>query len=224
MNPEEGELRPQLADRIGLEVEVEPLAKVPARAEVIRRREAFTSDPAAFVSSWQQEQEALRAQIRDASRRLARMAVPDDLYAGIAGLGLRLGATSHRADITVLQCAKALAALAGRECVELADVVDAGELALGHRLPRRSVRSGARADPDRGRASARRRAGRGGFGKSDAPGGEPGASTGAGLIDATPQIEQLDADPSGVLAGRPAGATGSSAGQSDSAGARAARG
>jgi Mg-chelatase subunit ChlI len=135
MNPEEGELRPQLADRIGLEVEVEPLAKVPARAEVIRRREAFTSDPAAFVSSWQQEQEALRAQIRDASRRLTRMAVPDDLYAGIAGLGLQLGATSHRADITVLQCAKALAALAGRDCVELADVVDAGELALGHRLP-----------------------------------------------------------------------------------------
>lgn len=135
MNPEEGELRPQLADRIGLDVEVEPLVNVTARAEVIRRREAFTDDPAAFALRWQPEQEALRVRIRDARARLACLVVPDDVYAGIAGLGLRIGAASHRADITVLQCAKALAALAGREVVELVDVVDAGELALGHRLP-----------------------------------------------------------------------------------------
>ena len=136
MNPEEGELRPQLADRIGLDVEVEPLVNVTARAEVIRRREAFTDDPAAFALRWQPRAGgAARAGSGMPGPAWRAWWCPTTSTRGIAGLGLRIGAASHRADITVLQCAKALAALAGREVVELVDVVDAGELALGHRLP-----------------------------------------------------------------------------------------
>lgn len=134
MNPEEGELRPQLADRLGLQVEVEPLADVRARVEVLRRREAFTADPASVLTAWQDEQGALAERVRTAEELLARVAVPERLYVAIAELALRVGTGSHRADITVLECAKAAAALDGRTQVRPADVVDAAELALGHRL------------------------------------------------------------------------------------------
>ena len=134
MNPEEGDLRPQLADRLGLQVEVEPLHDVPSRVEVMRRREAHTADPAAFAAAWRGEQEALAARAARAEAVLGGVAVPDELYAAIAALVLRVGTGSHRADLAVLQCAKALAALDGRELVRPVDVVDASELALGHRL------------------------------------------------------------------------------------------
>jgi Mg-chelatase subunit ChlI len=135
MNPEEGDLRPQLADRLGLQVEVAPIGDVRARAEVLRRREAFTADAAAFAASWEAEQRALAQRIALAEGLLPAVRVPDDLYAAIGALCLKVGTGSHRADITLLQCAKAIAALDGRDLVTPADVVDAGELALGHRLP-----------------------------------------------------------------------------------------
>ena len=115
MNPEEGELRPQLADRIGLDVEVEPLVNVTARAEVIRRREAFTDDPAAFALRWQPEQEALRVADPGCPGPPGAPGGARRRLRGHRRLGPSIGAASHRADITVLQCAKALAALAGRE-------------------------------------------------------------------------------------------------------------
>jgi Mg-chelatase subunit ChlI len=135
MNPEEGALRPQLADRLGLEVEVDPLTDPRARAEVIRRREAFTTDPEAFASHWAFAEGELAERLRAGIDAVRMVTVADGFYEAIAGLVLRLGTASHRADITVLQCAKALAALDGREAVEPTDIVDAGELALGHRLP-----------------------------------------------------------------------------------------
>lgn len=135
MNEEEGELRPQLADRLGLEVHVEPLPDVRARAEVIRRREAFTSDPEAFAARYAGAQEELAERLHRASLELPGVDVPGELYEAIAGLVVRVGTGSHRADVTVLQCAKALAVLAGRSRVETGDVIDAAELALGHRLP-----------------------------------------------------------------------------------------
>jgi Mg-chelatase subunit ChlI len=135
MNPEEGELRPQLADRLGLQVEVSPLTNVPLRAEIIRRREAFTGDPEGFSAAWAPAQAELAGRVLRAEELVDRVAVPDPFYGAIAGLVLRVGTQSHRADVTILECAKALAALAGRAHVEEADLVDAGELALGHRLP-----------------------------------------------------------------------------------------
>jgi Mg-chelatase subunit ChlI len=135
MNPEEGDLRPQLADRLGLQVEVSPLGDVRARAEVMRRREAFTADPVAFAAACAAEEAALSERVVRAESLLPGVRVPEELYEAMAALCLRVGTGSHRADVTVLQCAKTLAALDGREAVKPADVVDAGELALGHRLP-----------------------------------------------------------------------------------------
>ena len=135
MNPEEGELRPQIADRIGLHVAVQALADPSARADVMRRREAFAADPSGFRSGWSGEQAQLAERIARARRLLPAVHVPDGLYGAIARLVLDVGIPSHRADVTTLECAKALAALAGRSEVGRDDVLRAAALALGHRLP-----------------------------------------------------------------------------------------
>lgn len=134
MNPEEGELRPQIADRIGLHVDVAALADRFQRAEILRRREAFTLDADAFAARWTGEQDALAARLEVAVGLLREVRVPDDLYPAIGSLVVAAGVQSHRADVTILECAKASAALAGRAEATIEDVVEAGALALGHRL------------------------------------------------------------------------------------------
>jgi Mg-chelatase subunit ChlI len=134
MNPEEGDLRPQLADRIGLRVVVEALQDISRRAEVIRRREAFTADPSGFAAGWADAQERLAERIADARERMGAVSVAPGLYRAIARLVTGSSVSSHRADVTILQCAKALAALAGRTDVEPDDLLAAAGLALGHRV------------------------------------------------------------------------------------------
>jgi Mg-chelatase subunit ChlI len=134
MNEEEGELRPQIADRIGLEVEVEALADPDARGEVVRRREAFSADPEGFRATWSGAQAETAAALAAGEDRLRRVRVPDELYGAVGQLVVRSGVDSHRADITIVECAKALAALAGRDEADREDVLEAAVLALGHRL------------------------------------------------------------------------------------------
>jgi Mg-chelatase subunit ChlI len=134
MNEDEGELRPQIADRIGLEVDVQALTGPDTRAEVTRRREAFTADPDAFRAAWSAPQAELAAGVAAAEDRLPRVRVPDVLYGAVGRLVVRSGVNSHRADITIVECAKALATLAGRDDVDADDVLEAAGLALGHRL------------------------------------------------------------------------------------------
>jgi Mg-chelatase subunit ChlI len=134
MNEDEGELRPQIADRIGLELAVEPVSDPERRAEIVRRRESFTRDPAAFGAAWERGQAELAARVAEAERLLAEVRVADGLYTAIARLVLAAGVSSHRADVTILECSKAAAALDGRTEVSPADVLAAAELALGHRL------------------------------------------------------------------------------------------
>lgn len=147
MNPEEGELRPQIADRIGLQVEVNALANMAQRVEVMRRREAFLADPAGFTAGYQASQERLRHAIQGAITLFPQVTVPDRLYEAIAQLVLKSEISSHRADITILQCAKALAALEGRTQVEATDILEAATLALGHRLPYDPFVAGPQLDP-----------------------------------------------------------------------------
>jgi Mg-chelatase subunit ChlI len=134
MNAEEGELRVQLADRIGLHVEVEPLTDPAQRADIVRRREAYARDPEAFMARFAGYQADLAGEVERAETLVAEMAIPDRLYEAIAELVLSFGVGSHRADIAVLECAKSLAALAGRNEVGAIDVRDAAALALGHRM------------------------------------------------------------------------------------------
>ncbi|GIW11526.1 MAG: magnesium chelatase [Dehalococcoidia bacterium] len=137
MNPEEGELRPQLLDRFGLCVEVRGLASVEERVEVMRRRAAFEADPVGFAAQWATEEQRLRDQIMRAHTLLPHVQVEETLLRLIATIALELGVDGHRADLVVLRTARALAAYEGRLAVTPADVRRAAELALPHRLRRR---------------------------------------------------------------------------------------
>src|SRR5260221_3524870 len=134
MNEEEGELRPQIADRIGLELDVEALGEPEARGEVVRRREAFNADPEGFRATWSGAQTETAAALAAGGDRLRQVRGPDELYGAVGQLVVRSGVDSHRADITIVECAKALAALAGRDEADRQDVLEAAVLALGHRL------------------------------------------------------------------------------------------
>lgn len=135
MNPEEGELRPQIADRIGLQVEVNALTDKAQRVEVMKRRESFLTDPDGFLTLYRESQEDLRKSVQQAITILPRVTMPDPFYGAIAQLTLKSEVSSHRADITTLQCAKAIAALDGRSEVEAPDILESATLALGHRMP-----------------------------------------------------------------------------------------
>jgi Mg-chelatase subunit ChlI len=134
MNEDEGELRPQIADRIGLRVDVEAVLEPAGRAEIVRRREAFASDPGRFLEACAEAQETLAGRVARAERLLPEIVVPDHLYAAVARVVVAAGVVSHRADVSTVACARALAALDGRGEVGPEDVVAAAELALGHRL------------------------------------------------------------------------------------------
>ena len=134
MNPEEGELRPQIADRIGLQLEMTALADPEQRVKVIKRREAFLADPGGFAERYQNRQEALRQAIARAEGILPIVGIPERLYEAVSRLSLKFEVESHRADITMVQCAKAMAALAGRTEVDSHDIWKSAILALGHRL------------------------------------------------------------------------------------------
>jgi magnesium chelatase subunit D len=137
MNPEEGNLRPQLLDRFGLTVQVVGPRDPDLRAEVVRRRLAFESDPAAFAARWADEQNALRERILAARGLLPQIALEDGLLTFLTRLCCELDVDGLRADIVLHKTACALAALDGRTCVHLEDIRTAAELALPHRRRRR---------------------------------------------------------------------------------------
>jgi magnesium chelatase subunit I len=137
MNPEEGELRPQLLDRFGLCVHVEGLTTPADRVEVVKRRAAFEADPEAFTARWGEETAALGADIAAAMARRPGVEADDAILLDIAGRSLAMGVDGHRADIVMLKTAKALAVWHGRETVTADDVDEAATLALPHRMRRR---------------------------------------------------------------------------------------
>ncbi|HEX9343374.1 MAG TPA: ATP-binding protein, partial [Actinomycetota bacterium] len=136
MNPEEGELRPQLLDRFAVTVEVRGNAAVADRVEVVRRRLAYEADPAAFAAAFAGADAALTGRIAAARARLAAVQLPDELLARIAEVCAAFGVDGLRGDIVCAKTAMALAAWAGRDQVEVADVRSAALLALPHRRRR----------------------------------------------------------------------------------------
>ncbi|MBN1484539.1 MAG: putative cobaltochelatase [Chloroflexia bacterium] len=136
MNPEEGELRPQLLDRFGLCVEISGLTEVGERVEVIARRTAYERDPQAFVQAWQPPEDALRRRIVQAQELLPRLRPGKEHLRVVAELCLQMEVQGHRADITIVETALTNAALEGRQSLEAADLLLAAELALPHRMKR----------------------------------------------------------------------------------------
>ncbi|MGW2299682.1 putative cobaltochelatase [Streptomyces sp. NPDC001809] len=136
MNPEEGELRPQLLDRFGLTVEVAASRDPQQRVEVVRRRLAFEDDPAAFADRWAADEAELRARIVAARELLPRVTLGDDVLLQIAATCAAFEVDGMRADIVMARAATALAAWAGRTEVDSEDVRQAALLALPHRRRR----------------------------------------------------------------------------------------
>ncbi|MFB6814280.1 putative cobaltochelatase [Streptomyces sp. NPDC056347] len=136
MNPEEGELRPQLLDRFGLTVEVAASRETDQRVEVVRRRLAFDDDPAGFAAGWAGEEEALRARIVAARALLPEVVLGDTPLRQIAATCAAFEVDGMRADIVMARTATALAAWAGRTEVLAEDVRQAALLALPHRRRR----------------------------------------------------------------------------------------
>jgi magnesium chelatase subunit I len=135
-NPEEGELRPQLLDRFGLAVEVKTPVDVPARIEVIRRRDSFERNPDAFAQRWQKDDERLRDRIVAARERLASIATPEATLESTAKLCIALGTDGLRGELTLLRAARALAGLNGDGAVTDEHLRQIAPLALRHRLRR----------------------------------------------------------------------------------------
>lgn len=137
MNPEEGDLRPQLLDRFALCVNVEGVRDPAQRAEILRRNLAFEQDPEGFRAEWEPYERQLSEEIAAARERLPQVIhTPRDLLL-IAGLVASLGVDGHRADLVILKTARAHAAFKGRDQITEEDILLAAELALPHRLKRR---------------------------------------------------------------------------------------
>jgi magnesium chelatase subunit I len=148
-NPEEGELRPQLLDRFGLCVEVETPKVIAQRVEVVRRRDAFDRDPAAFMARFAADEAQLARRLARARDRVQTIDVPDEIYEQAARLCAALGTDGLRGELTLIRASRALAALDRVERVETVHLRALAPAALRHRLrrdPLDEVGSAARVD------------------------------------------------------------------------------
>jgi magnesium chelatase subunit D len=136
MNPEEGELRPQLLDRFGLAVEIGGLTSVEQRVAVIERRMAYEENPDSFATRWQEHERDIAERIIAAQQVLPQVIIQPTDMAIVASLVLELGVDGHRADLTILETARTHAAWSGRTLLTTEDIRIAAELALPHRLRR----------------------------------------------------------------------------------------
>jgi Mg-chelatase subunit ChlI len=137
MNPEEGELRPQLLDRFGLCVNIEGINDPQQRVEVVKRWVAFEENPRTFVQEWEQPETELRKQIVFAREILPRVRISDDILNKIAHISIEIGVDGHRADIIMMKTAKTAAAFHQRTQVAFEDLEEAADMALQHRVRRK---------------------------------------------------------------------------------------
>ena len=133
-NPEEGDLRPQLLDRFGLQARITTIVDTEQRIEIVRRRLAYESDAAGFVAGCEAEQDKLRRKLRAAMKRRPEVVLADATLALAAKLCEALSIDGHRGELAVCRAAVALAAFEGRKETSAADVARVAPLALAHRL------------------------------------------------------------------------------------------
>jgi magnesium chelatase subunit D len=136
MNPEEGDLRPQLLDRFALCVDMRGIRDQRARMAIMEHNLAFEADPEGFRAEWMPREEQLTQEISRARRLLPQVKYTQRNLATIAGLMAGLGVDGHRADLVILKTAQAHAARQGRADITDDDILMAAELALPHRLKR----------------------------------------------------------------------------------------
>ena len=137
MNPEEGDIRPQLLDRFGLSVCVKSEGDTQQKMEVVRRRLLFDSNPEKYVAEFEQETDKLCCKIIQAKKIVDTIVTDDDILKMIVTLTSHFEIGGHRADITLMKAAKANAAFEGRKVVEKKDIICTANLALSHRMRKR---------------------------------------------------------------------------------------
>ncbi|MFD3646966.1 putative cobaltochelatase [Streptomyces cyaneofuscatus] len=197
MNPEEGELRPQLLDRFGLTVEVAASRDTDERVEVVRRRLAYDDDPEGFAARWAEEETALRERIAAARALLPRVVLGDGVLRQIAATCAAFEVDGMRADIVMARTATALAAWARREEVTADDVRQAALLALPHRR-RRNPFDAPGLDEDKLDQTLDEAAGDEGQGNDDDPDpGPDGGGDGGGGGGVPPQADGDRTPPQG---------------------------
>ncbi len=134
MNPEEGDLRPQLLDRFAFSVHITGLLDLESRMQIMERRIEFESDPEGFRKLWSKKEEQLSEQIARAKEKVNFVRYSRGDLASIAGLTSSMKVDGHRADLVTLRGAQAHAAFFGRTMISDEDIVLAAELALPHRI------------------------------------------------------------------------------------------
>jgi magnesium chelatase subunit D len=137
MNPEEGELRPQLLDRFGLCVNIQGISEIQDRIEVVKRRVRYESEPLTFNEEWQKEEEKLRNRIVKAMELLFCVTYSEEILSLVAQIAVDMGVDGHRADIAMIKTARTIAAYHERTEVTEEDVRLAAELVLPHRMRRK---------------------------------------------------------------------------------------
>lgn len=137
MNPEEGELRPQLLDRFGFCVNITGITNPNLRVDVIKRRAAFEENPENFADKCEEEQNKIREKIRLAKELLPKVNLADEMLYLIANISIEMGVDGHRADLIMMKSAKTMAAFNGREEVTEEDIRHSVDLTLLHRMRRK---------------------------------------------------------------------------------------
>ena len=134
MNPEEGDLRPQLLDRFGLVVDVIGEKDTLRRVEVIKRRLRFEENPVKFIKEYENQEKKLREKIEKAKERLKNIKCSDEMYEIAAKIAIALEVDGHRADISIIKTAKTIAAFDERVEVTKDDMLKAAVMCLPHRM------------------------------------------------------------------------------------------
>lgn len=137
MNPEEGELRPQLLDRFGLCAEIEGINEAQARVEIVKRRMEYEKDPEGFANDWRNKETEIRNAIVMAKELLPSIKIEDEMLKLIAQICIDMSVDGHRADIAMMKTAATIAAFHERNEVTEEDVKEAAELVLPHRMRRK---------------------------------------------------------------------------------------
>jgi len=134
MNPEEGDLRPQLLDRFGLTVDVEGIKDIGQRVEIVERREEWEEDPSGFSERYLDEDSTIGRRIAEAIVRFPSIKVPVAVLRSLAELNVSLQVDGHRADLVGRKAAQALAAYRGEPEVGLAQINEVADMVLAHRV------------------------------------------------------------------------------------------
>jgi Mg-chelatase subunit ChlI len=144
MNPEEGELRPQLTDRFGLCIDITSIHNIQQRVEIVELRERFEASPQAFLAEHATAEQELRSRITRAAQMEKQVTVSSDVAELIALINIELDVDGHRGDIVMRRAAQTYAAYLGLEEVTPEHVYAIAPMSLAHRLKRLPLQQSSR--------------------------------------------------------------------------------